>query len=93
MLAAVRAGEPPGPLGPADAPVLVFAPADGREATVEMLPPALAALLARAASSALPRAELLAEARRQGADPGEDIQIVTDLLSDGLLVGADAQSV
>lgn len=85
LLAAVRAGRPPGRLAGAEEAVLVVAPPDGGEATVEALAPALAALLERAADG-IARDALVAEARRLGAEPGEDAEIVDGLAADGLLV-------
>lgn len=87
LLAAVRAVAPLPPLGSADEPVLVLAPPGGGDVTLEPLAPALAALLERAARGA-DEAELVAEARRLGADPGEDAEIVAGLVADGLLVAA-----
>jgi uncharacterized protein (UPF0276 family) len=80
--------------GPVPAPyacegdALVEVLPDG-SARVEEAPPALAALLREAA---LPRtrADLLAAARALGADPGEDEDIVSGLVADGLLVPATA---
>ncbi len=86
LLAALRAGGRGAPLGARDAPVLVIAPTGG-ETTIESLEPALAALLARAQAGCA-RVDLLAEARRLGAESGEDEEIVAGLVSDGLLVGA-----
>jgi hypothetical protein len=85
LLAAVRTGGPPNELAAGVEAALVFAAGAGDEVTVEALEPALAALLERAARSAT-EAELLAEARRHGADPGEDAEIVAGLVGDGLLV-------
>jgi hypothetical protein len=87
LLAAIRAGHAPGAWGPEEEPVLVVAPLAG-EVTLESLEPALAALLLRAAEG-VSRAALADEARRHGAAPGEDAEIIDRLLADGLLVGAD----
>jgi hypothetical protein len=90
LLAAARAATAPLPaLGSEDEPVLVLAPPGSDDVTLEPLAPALAALLVRAASGA-DEAELVAEARRRGADPGEDEEIVAGLIEDELLVAADA---
>ena len=59
---------------------------DGDAIAVEELPDALAALLRFVESSSRSRDALLAEARRQGAVPGEDVEIVDELLSDGTLL-------
>jgi hypothetical protein len=64
---------------------LVLAPRDSADVTLELLAPALAALLAHAAAGTS-YAILLEEARARGAEQGEDTEIVTDLLRDGLLV-------
>jgi hypothetical protein len=87
LLAALRAGTRGGGVGPGDEPVLVVVPPDG-EATIEPLAPALAALL-ELARGGVSRSALTAEARRQGADPGEDDEIIDALISDRSLVGAD----
>lgn len=88
LLAALRAGARGGAVGPGEAPVLVVVPPD-REATLEPLAPALAALLELARGGAS-RAALAAEARRQGADSGEDDEIIDALIFDRSLVGADS---
>ena len=85
LLAAVRAGAAEPALGDEEEAVLVVVPAEGGDATVEALAPELAALLACAAGG-IARSELFAEARRLGADPGEDVEIVAALVADGLLV-------
>jgi hypothetical protein len=92
LLATLRSGKPPGPLRSEDEPVLVFAPPDGGEVTLEALPPALAALLERA-TPGVAYIELLAEARRLGAALGEDTEIVAGLVADALLVGAAGSAV
>lgn len=51
--------------------------------SMEVLPDALAALLA---ATPCTRDELLAVARKLGADPGEDEEIVSGLLADGVLL-------
>lgn len=51
--------------------------------SMEVLPDALAALLA---ATPCTRDELLAVARKLGADPGEDEEIVAGLLADGVLL-------
>lgn len=89
LLAAARAGHPTGRLADGEEAVLVVAPPDGGEATAEALAPALAAMLEHAVDG-VAREALLAEARRLGADPGEDAEIVDGLVADGLLVGAEA---
>lgn len=58
----------------------------GDEITVEELPEGIAALLRFADGTPRTRDALLAEARRHGADPGEDAEIVDELLSDGTLL-------
>lgn len=62
--------------------VLVVRNAAG-EISMEVLPDALAALLAATPCS---RADLLALGRKLGADPGEDEEIVGELLADGVLL-------
>lgn len=88
LLAAVRAGDVAPALGDEEEDVLVVVPADGGDATVEALAPELAALLACAAGG-IARSALLAEARRLGAEPGEDVEIVAALVADGVLIAAD----
>lgn len=90
LLDAVRTGASGGALGPGQEIVLV-AGTPGGEVGLEALEPALAAVLERAADGCT-REELLAEARRQGAEPGEDAEIVARLLADGLLVVGDQRS-
>lgn len=87
LLGELRRGRRGGGVGPGEEAVLVAVPPDG-EATLEPLTPALAALLARARDGAS-RTDLAAEARRQGADPGEENEIIDALVSDRSLVGAD----
>lgn len=61
-------------------------PQSGADAfSLEELPAALAALLRAAAGGALAE-DLLAIARREGADPGEDREILDGLIADGLLI-------
>jgi hypothetical protein len=67
-------------------PVLVLRDAATGGVSLEELPPALYGLLS-AAGAGRPRDELLAEARRLGAEPGEDVEILDGLVADGLLVG------
>jgi hypothetical protein len=81
VLTAVRAGTPPPALGDGEDAVLVLRDGDG--ATVEALPDALASLLA---ATPLGRDDLCALARRLGAEPGEDADIVDGLVRDGILV-------
>lgn len=85
LLDAVRAGGSGDALGPDEEAVLVARTPGGGDVTLEALAPALAALLGRATDGCT-REELLAEARGQGAEPGEDTEIVAGLLADGLLV-------
>ncbi len=87
LLAALRAGNRGSSVGPGEEPVLVVVPPGG-EATIEPLAPALAALL-ELARDGVSRAALAAEVRRQGADPGEEDEIIDALISDRSLVGAD----
>lgn len=87
LLGELRNGRRGGGVGPGEEAVLVAVPPNG-DATVEPLTPALAALLERAREGAS-RTELAAEARRHGADPGEDDEIIDALVSDRSLVGAD----
>lgn len=85
LLAALRAGDAPPALGPGEESVLAFTRRDGADVTLEALPPALAALLVRAATGTT-HAELVAEARRHGAEPGEDAEIVAGLVADDLVI-------
>jgi hypothetical protein len=71
-------------LRPDEEAVLATGP-PGADVTLEILEPALAALLERAVPGSR-RDELLTEARRHGADPGEDAAIVDALVADGLLL-------
>ncbi|MCW5893358.1 MAG: hypothetical protein KIT14_22825 [bacterium] len=82
LLAAARAGTPLPPLGTDDEAVLAVRDGDG--ATLEPLDPALATLLETAATPQ-PRTTLCALARRLGAAPEEDAEIVDGLAADGLL--------
>ena len=68
--------------GKAEENVLVVRDAAGA-ISMEVLPDALAALLA---ATPCTRDELLAVARKLGADPGEDEEIVAGLLADGVLL-------
>jgi len=88
LAAALRGDARGGELGTDEEAVLVLRTIPRDEVTLEALAPELAALLERAASGAL-REELHTVARLQGAEAGEDEQIVDQLISDGLLVGAD----
>lgn len=87
LLGELRNGRRGGGVGPGEEAVLVAAPPSGA-ATLEPLTPALAALLERARDGAS-RTDLAAEARRHGADPGEENEIIDALVSDRSLVGAD----
>lgn len=87
LLGELRNGRRGGGVGPGEEAVLVAVPPNG-EATLEPLTPALAALLERARDG-VSRLDLAAEARRQGADPGEENDIIDALVSDRSLVGAD----
>jgi hypothetical protein len=71
-------------LGDGDEAALVTVSREG-EVAIELLEPALAAILGSAAGGG-PRPTLLAAARVQGADPGEDAEIVERLVADRLLV-------
>lgn len=84
LLDAARAGRTTAALGPDDEAVLVAGAPGGGDVTLELLEPALTALLIHAADGC-PRDALLAEARRHGAAPGEDAEIVDRLVADGLL--------
>lgn len=52
--------------------------------SIEELPPSLAVLL-RFAEGGATRDDLAAIARREGADPGEDVELLDGLVADGLL--------
>jgi hypothetical protein len=85
----LRAGTAGGELGDGQEHVLATGAPDGGIG-LEVLEPALAALL-ELARHGCSRDDFLAEARRQGAEPGEDVEILTRLAADGLLtVGADS---
>ncbi len=73
------------PAGGPPVPLLIEA-RPGGQLTVEALPEALAEVLSAAGDGA-PRAAVLAAARACGAEPGEDAEIVDDLVSQGLLAG------
>jgi len=85
LLAAVRTGEEPETLAAGDEAVLAFARTVDDEVTLEPLEPALAAVLERA-QGPTPEPELRAEARRHGAEAGEDAEVLASLVADGLLV-------
>lgn len=87
LLAALRTGQRGAAVGPSEEAVLVLAPPGGGEVTIEGLEPGLARLLDYAAGGG-PRAALVAEARRLGAEADEAEAIVAGLVADGLLVGA-----
>lgn len=59
---------------------------DQSRISVEELPDALAALLRSVESSPKTREALLAEARRHGASPGEDAEIIEELVADRTLL-------
>lgn len=80
-----------GPLGPEPAWLLVERGADGGVG-VGAVSEALGGLL-RFTATPRAREEVLAEARRHGADPGEDSEILDGLIEDGLLIALDAPSV
>jgi hypothetical protein len=86
LAAALRGGARGGDLGPGEEAVLVLRVFPEEDVTLEALEPALAALLDSAAAGAT-RAELQAVARFQGAEAGEDDEILDRLVSDGLLIG------
>jgi hypothetical protein len=88
LATALRAEERSDGLGVGEEAVLVLGAAPDGAVTVEALEPELAALLERAATGAR-REELQTVARLQGAEDGEVDQILDQLISDGLLVGAD----
>lgn len=81
-LLAMRGTKPPASKKKDEENVLVVRNAAG-EISMEVLPDALAALLA---ATPCTRADLLALARKLGADPGEDEEIVDGLLADGVLL-------
>ena len=70
------------PVSRSEENVLVVRKAAG-EISMELLPDALAALLA---ATPCTRPDLLALARKLGADPGEAEEIIGDLLTDGILL-------
>lgn len=82
---ALRRGAPAPPLAAGDERLLILRSGADTEVTVEEIPVALATLLADAT---LPRerAALLAATRRLGTDPGEDAEVVDELIRDGLLL-------
>ncbi len=85
LLAALRGGGALVGLGAEDEPVLVVAPSVDGDVAVEPLAAGLAALLARA-TDGVAREDLLAEARRHGADAGEDVEILAELEAEDILV-------
>jgi len=85
LLERARRGPAEGGLGPSDETVLVALPPGAAEVGLEVLEPALAAILRRAGDGT-PRAALRGTAREQGADPGEDEEIVAGLVADHLLL-------
>jgi hypothetical protein len=68
-----------------DETVLIAIHPETTEVTLELLEAALAALL-RLAVDGCPRDALQAAARRHGAEPGEDEEIITRLIADHLLL-------
>jgi len=73
-------------IGPDNVPVTLLAvPSSGDAFSLEELPASLASILRAAAGGAIVQ-DLLAIARREGADPGEDRELIDGLLADGLLV-------
>lgn len=81
---ATRAGGTGDALGRDEEAVLVARAPGGGDVTLEALEPALADLLGCAAGGCT-HAELITEARRHGAEPGEAMEIVAHLVDDGLL--------
>lgn len=83
-----------GQAGPMDVPasaevehLLIQASVEG-EVSLTVATPSLAGLL-QAADPAVPRQTLQAAARAQGAAPGEEDEIIDELLAEGLLVACD----
>jgi hypothetical protein len=88
FLESLRTGARGNALGGGDEHVLATGAPDG-EIGLEVLEPALAAVLVRARDGCT-RDGFLAEACRQGAEPDEAVDLLTRLVADGLLmVGAD----
>jgi hypothetical protein len=86
LATALRGGAPGGDLGTGEEAVLVLRAFPEDDVTLEALESELAALLDRAVAGAT-RAELRAVARLQGAEVGEDHEIIDGLVTDGLLIG------
>ena len=73
-------------LGPDNQPVTLLAlPSNADAFSLEELTAPLAAILRAAAGGAIVH-DLLAIARREGADPGEDRELIDGLIADGLLI-------
>ena len=85
LLERARRGRSDGTLGDADETVLVALLPGASDVGLELLEPGLAAILRRAAGGA-PLATLVATARDQGAELGEDTEIVERLVGDHLLL-------
>jgi hypothetical protein len=85
LLERARRGRADVPLGGTVEAVLVAMPMGVTEVGLELVDPALAAILARAADGCS-RPALLAVAREQGAEPGEDADILDRLVEDHLLL-------
>lgn len=75
-------------IGPDNRPVTLLAvPSDADAFSLEELPAPLASILRAAAGGAIVQ-DLLAIARREGADPGEDRELIDGLIADGLLISS-----
>jgi hypothetical protein len=86
FLERMRDGHDGGRLGAAEETVLAELPPESDDVGLELVEPGLAAILRRAADAECARDSLLAAARAEGADPGEDAEIVDRLVADHLLL-------